>query len=577
MAWRGPDEPGEFPTLGWSALDWMAEWLVVPDGVLAGEPLLLTPEQAQFVLAFYRLDPRSCRRVVRRGVLSRAKGWGKSPIMAALSCFEAIGPAYPDGWDASGEPVGRSWESTGFKPLVEILGVSEDGTANTWTPLLDMIREGPLVDMPGVEALETFVNVPRGRIMARTSAALSREGFRPIFDVLDQTESWTVTNGGKRLAATVRRNLTKTGGTSIETPNSFRPGFDSVAEDSWRAWELQREGRLRIGEGILFDHREAPPETEIDDRESMLAGLRWAYGCSADAPCALAEAGHHGKHPRGWADLSRVLADFWDPDTDPADGRMYFLNQITSASDAWVSQQEWLACGPRRDEPGRVVDGREPVVLGFDGSRARSSKITRTLADGSKRSSRRPVKADATALVGCTVKDGHLFQVGVWEEPDGATDWEVPVGEVVAEVRDAFTRWNVVGFYADPAKWESYVADWEAAYGKRLKAKASAKHPVEWWMTGGRSGLISKAVKSLHTAIVEGEVTHDGAATLTRHVLAARNKRRGDTVQIGKEHPDSPRKIDAAVAAVLAWQARNDALALGIGQQPRRQPARRIR
>jgi hypothetical protein len=243
--------------------------------------------------------------------------------------------------------------------------VSEDQTANTWDPLLDMIREGPLVNEPGVEAMETFVNVPRGKIEAVTSSATSREGFRPIFAVFDQTESWVQSNGGKKLAAAVRRNLTKTGGSSVETPNSFRPGFDSVAEDSYKAWELQQAGKLKNGDGILFDHREAPAETDIADRDSMIAGLRFAYGCSADAPCALVERGQHDAHEPGWVQLPRILADFWDPSTDPSDGRMYFLNQITSASDAWLTQHEWLA---------RKVDGIE-VGRGsrwFSGSTARS-------------------------------------------------------------------------------------------------------------------------------------------------------------------------------------------------------------
>jgi hypothetical protein len=33
-----------------------------------------------------------------------------------------------------------------------------------------------------------------------------------------------------------------------------------------------------------------------------------------------------------------------------------------------------------------------------------------------------------------------------------------------------------------------------------------------------------------------------------------------------KERPDSPKKIDAAMAAVLAWEARNDAIAAGEGK-----------
>jgi hypothetical protein len=35
-------------------------------------------------------------------------------------------------------------------------------------------------------------------------------------------------------------------------------------------------------------------------------------------------------------------------------------------------------------------------------------------------------------------------------------------------------------------------------------------------------------------------------------------------IQIAKEHPDSPRKIDALVAAVLAFESRADAIAAGI-------------
>lgn len=560
MPWRGPEYPGEVPTGGWQVLEWASEWLVVPDGPGAGEPLVLTPEQAQFVLDFYAINPATGKRLIRRGMLSRPKGWGKSPLVAGLCLIEGIAPVVPDGWDANGEPVLRPWATLGFKPKVQILGVSEDQTANTWDPVLDMVRNGPLIDEPGIEAMESFVNIPRGRIEAATSSATSREGFRPIFAVMDQTESWVESNGGKRVAAAVRRNLTKTGGSSVETPNSFRPGFGSVAEDTYKAWTAQQEGRLRNESGILLDHREALADTDITDRESMLAGLRFAYGCSANAPCALAERGDHPEHEPGWAELPRILADFWDPSTDPSDGRMYFLNQITSASDAWITQPEWRACGPQRGDEARVIDPKEPVVLGFDGSRSKARG-----------------KADATALVGCTVRDGHVFLLRAWEQPDNVDEWEVPTVEVDAEVRDAFKSYNVVGFYADPAKWESYVADWESKFGARLKVKSSQRHPIEWWMTGGRSGMVSKALERFHTAVTQSEMTHDGSSVLTRHVLNARRKIRGELVHIGKEFPDSPNKIDAAIAATLAWQARLDAVALGLGQVKKVQVPRRIR
>jgi len=134
----------------------------------------------------------------------------------------------------------------------------------------------------------------------------------------------------------------------------------------------------------------------------------------------------------------------------------------------------------------------------------------------------------------------------------------------------------VVGFYADPAKWESYVVDWEARYGKKLKVGRPA-HPVEWWMTGGRSGLVAKALEQFHTAVVEGEMTHNGSSILTRHILNARRKIRNGTLQIAKKHPESEDKIDGAVAAVLAWQARLDAVAKGIGAKKVASAPKRIR
>jgi hypothetical protein len=40
---------------------------------------------------------------------------------------------------------------------------------------------------------------------------------------------------------------------------------------------------------------------------------------------------------------------------------------------------------------------------------------------------------------------------------------------------------------------------------------------------------------------------------------------------LGKEFPDSPRKVDTALAAVLSWEARGDAIAAG-ENKPRRAP-----
>jgi hypothetical protein len=110
------------------------------------------------------------------------------------------------------------------------------------------------------------------------------------------------------------------------------------------------------------------------------------------------------------------------------------------------------------------------------------------------------------------------------------------------------------------------VASWEAAYGPRLQVKASRDHPVEWYMTGGRAVLIVRALEKFNSAIVDRELTHDASGPLTRHILNARRRPGRSGMQMMKAHPDSPDKIDAAVAAMLAWQCRLDAVAKGLAE-----------
>lgn len=539
MPWI-PSVPRERPTLGWGVIEWIEENLARPE-TQEYEPLRLTKEQAQFVLKFYELDPFTGRRIVQRGVLSRPRGWGKSPLTAAMACVEALGPVVPAGWDANGRPVARPWSDL-RRPLVEIAAVSEDQVdTNTWAPLLDVLN-GPVLDnYPGTEPMLGFVNLPYGRIQKRTAQAGSAKGAPANFVVCDQVESWTPGNGGIRLHQTLRNNVLKRGGFMLESPNAYTPGDGSVAEASMVAYQQILEGRTKMTTGIYYDHREAPPDTDMSDRNSLMAGLAVAYGDSADVPyCAI----HNPPCERpGWVDLEHIANGIWLPDADPQVSRADFLNAITHASDAWISQPVWAS----RVDVSKVVADREMIVLGFDGSRGRAKG-----------------KPDATALIGCRVNDGHLFQIGVWEagdHPNDWPDWEPSIVEIEAALASTFTRYRVVGFYADPGKdWRSHINEWEKRWGQQVQVKGSANHPFEWWMTGGRSSLVERAIEQLEGAIRNGDITHDGSHTLTRHVLNARRRFSHSKLALAKENDYSPNKIDAAVAAVLAYQARLDAL-----------------
>jgi hypothetical protein len=532
MPWK-PSRPGEIPTLGWGVLDWMSEVLAAPDRS-DYEPFVPTRDQAGFVLRLYQLDPRTGRRVHRRAVYSRPKGSGKSPFLAAIVLAECLAEVVPDGWDAYGQPVARPWSDL-RTPWGQVMAVSEDQTRNAWAPLLEMLRNGPACDIyPNLDPMDTFVALPAGRIEAVTASATSREGNRPIICLLDQTESWSPSNGGVRLAAVARRNLGKTNGVSVEAPNAYVPGSGSVAQSSAEYAALITAGKAK-DEGLLYDHREAPAGTRLDDRDSLLAGLQVAYGDSAAV---------NG----GWVDLDRIVAEIWDPATDPQDARQYYLNQITHASDSWLSQPEWAACA----DATRHLADRELVTLGFDGS----------------------VRDDASALVACRVADGHLEVLGVWEPRGAKDDAQVDREAVDAAVEAAFGRFDVAGMYCDPALWQDYVDRWTQKYGAKVRQKASANRPLEWWTN--RPTAMAAALERFHTAVLGGQLSHDGDSLLTSHVLNARRRESRSGLLIGKEHPKSARKIDAAMAAVLAYECRSDAVASGVTAARRKTAPKRI-
>lgn len=565
-------------SLGPGIIRWMWYNLAAP-GRTSYAHFVPTLEQQDFIWRFYALD-EDAERAIRRGVLSRAKGWGKSPILAALAAAEGLGPVLFDHWARPrerdewnnllkvGEPVGKPWRTV-KTPLVQISAVSEDQTRNAWTPLLEMLNDGPAKEhYPGLEPMKTFVNLPGGgQIEFVTASAKSREGNPSVFCVLDQTETWTQTNGGIELAATMRRNIGKTDGTSIEAPNAYLPGEGSVAEKSAAYWLTIEAGKAK-DDGLLYAHREAPADTDLSDPESLEAGLRHAYGCSARGVCAL-----HGKthgtdddNPVGWINVKRLVREAYDADTDPQDTRRYYLNQITHATDAYVSHTEWAAC---LDADKKLVPG-DVITLGFDGSRGRARG-----------------KPDATGLVATRLSDGFQAKLGGWEadEGPGMESWEPPLPEIDAAVDGAFKVFRVAAFYADAAKaWESKVNEWEAKYARLLvknakgqTVKSSFNHPFVWWMVGGRSVFIERMFDAYDDAIRNGEMSHAGDQQFTSHVLNARRRFSHQHLTIGKASESSFKKIDLAVCGALSWQARLDCIAAGIGTTPARGRMARVR
>lgn len=540
-------------SLGWLGAAWMEHFTIHGPGDVVGEPVELDDELVELTVDCYATDAYA-RRLYDSAFISRAKGRDKSGHAGRHVLFEAFGPCRGTGQIAKGgevyrwrdfayeyqpgEPIGR----TVTHPVIRCLATEETQAGNTYDNVYFNLTEGPLADgLPAGAAGITRTNLPHGgEIIPSSAANSSKDGGKETFVVFDETHLY-ITRELRQMYSTVRRNLAKRKAAepwSLETSTMYLPGQGSVAEDTHALAVSIREGKTKRAR-LLFDHREAPPGVDLADEEQLLAALREVYGPFADV-----------------MDLRRIVDEIWDPRNSPADSRRYYLNQATSAADSWLSKPEWEQC---RDLT-KVVEPGQAITLGFDGSRGRIRGV-----------------ADATALIGCRVSDGFLFEIKVWEQPDGVAgqDWKVQPSEVDMVVREVFARHRVVAFYADPAKWESTVAEWEARWGAGLAVKVRNDNPIEWWMTGGRSKIIERALELFHNAVLEKDLSHDGSSHLHEHVINARRRVNRGTLQIGKEYPDSPRKIDAAVAAVLAYQARIDAVAAGVTDvQPRSAPRR---
>ncbi len=487
---------------------------------------------------------------------ARLTGCDKSGLGARLALFEALGPArftgrwaqggevYRDPWGlgfeyvyAPGEPMGRPVTA----PMIRCLATEENQAAsNVFATihfnLTDDEYEPPLSFVPGVDAGVDKILLPGGGdIRVSTASSSAKDGGKETFCILDETHLYT-TPELRRMYRTITRNMRKrkkgSGTWFFECTTMFAPGEDSMAELTYAEAESLREGRKKRGRHrLMYDHRWGECKDLADEVELRMA-LREAYG---DAML--------------WIDLDSLVDEFYDLRNTAADSRRYFLNAKTSTADAWIAEHEWVAC----KRPGLALRRRDMVTLGLDGS----------------------IRDDATALVACRVSDGHIELLGLWEKPDGpeGETWSVDRESVDAAVANAMKLFDVVGFFADPAHWQDYLDRWHNEYAERMQVKATARKPLEWWTN--RPTAMVAALERFHDAVLDERVTFtpaedrvgraaELALALTRHVLNARRAESRSGLQIRKEAPKSSKKIDAAMAAVLAYEARNEAVAQGV-------------
>ena len=236
---------------------------------------------------------------------------------------------------------------------------------------------------------------------------------------------------------------------------------------------------------------------------------------AADTGCDIFDQGQ-------WSKANPALGDFLTADglmsvaktMREAAFRRYRLGQWVGAQDSWLPFGAWDAIAVHRDlEPG------ERVVLGFDGS----------------------ASGDSTALVAVTL-DQHVVPLNVWANP-GEPGWRVPRADVSAAVAEAFSRFDVVELAADPWGWRSELEDWGKRFGERR---------VVEFNTGYRQRM-GPATDRVYAAVMERTLTHNGDPTLAEHVRNTVAQHTAVGAIVSKDKKNSPRKIDATVAMIAAF------------------------
>lgn len=434
-----------------------------------------------------------------------------------------------------GEPMGRAITA----PFVRILATEENQTVNTYRTVKFNLTDDdcPLSEI-GADVGKWSAFLPGGgEIRTSTASASSKDGGLETAAIADETHLYD-TPELREMRDIIVANLWKrqqgAGTLLLETTTMFAPGDNSAAEQTFLEAEAIESGKKRNGAGdvrLYYDHRwgDCP---DLGNEEMLRKAIRDAYG---DA--------------MAWMNEDSLVAKVFDTRTSPGRVRRFMLNAQTPSVDAWLAPHEIDACG----DPTKELRPGDVVVLGGDGS----------------------IRDDATAIVACRLDDGHMELIGVWEKPEGAGDeWQVDREAVDACIAQAMRDYDVVGFYMDPPHWADYLDRWHNEFAERMQVQATRNRPLEWWTN--RPTQMVQALERFHEAVIERRVSFtpaedrvgekkERARTFRTHMVNARRNPTRSGMQIRKEFPKSPKKIDSCVAAVIAWECRNDAVAGGAG------------
>lgn len=480
-------------TLGPDVARWIERLCVHGPGDVLGKPVKLTPDEKRFLAWAYEVDENG-RKVIRRAVRGLPKGSRKTEFAAWVALAELAGPVRFDRWDDNGgKPQARGTQA--HDPYVVAAASTYEQADLLFAAARAAITEGPLADFFDCFDKEIQRKGAPGVLVRVPAVAGANDGLRPTFVVMDETHEWT---GNKQRVALVLENglAKRRDAWSLQITTAGSPKVDSVALTTYRYGKRVQSGEVE-DPALLFTWRE--PSVTVDKlvEPQVLA-------------TTVAEV-----NPESWKDRDTLIRRYGEIPLH--EFCRYHLNLwIEPDEERWLPPGLWDSLQTEQSVPDKT-----PIVLGFDGS----------------------YSGDSTALVAATVEESpHLFVLGLWEHPGGGQQWVVDHDEVEARVHETFARYEVLEMSADPPYWGQQLTRWAEQYGDNR---------VLAFNTFVRKRMAA-AVSAFYQAASSGNLTHDGDPGLTRHIQSATLKETAQGAYITKP-PHSPLKIDAAIAAVIAY------------------------
>ena len=503
-------------TLGWDVAGWCTKWLRDPND--SSKPWIFTDEQLRFVLWWYAIDETG-EWIYNKGVLQRRKGWGKDPLLAALSIAEMVGPVRFSHFREDGSVAGKSCHAA----LVQVTAVVQSQTSNT-SDMFKLMMSNELIAQygitPGIEIIRALGGT--AQIQMVTSSYRAIEGKRATFALLNESHHMVASNGGLKLYQTVNGNAAKLGNRYLAITNAYVPGDGgvdaggseaeqgSVAEKMREAWQAEEDGRA-IKTGFFYDSVEA----------------------SARAPLGGPLVPHIVERMIGdskWTKVRDVISSINDLSMPAERSRRMWYNQVVADTESLYTPEIIAAAQVENAE----LRKGDQIVLGLDGG----------LTD------------DSTALVAIRTTDKTVFVLGCWGrwEDDGHEGYIVDQERVSDVIDIAHDMYDVVGFISDVEHWETYVNRWTELYAETYRVKAKGVDSIKLDMRGNKERL-TRANESLIAAIMGKDLRLDTDVRLKRHLMNVRRRENKWGVGFGKESRESRKKVDIYAALLLAYEA----------------------